>query len=116
MQTLRDYLLAQPRPIQIIKWLHMGPRTDLLRNIATERVPIETVLDAARADRALTYHVPLLFKMDEPELRITEQVSLRWRRGDPAQALNPPRTNNLDQCDADLGWHPLDCRHDRMGA
>lgn len=60
MQALRDYLLAQPRPAQIIKWLRIGPRTDLLRDIATGRVPAESLLDAARPDKALTYLRTLL--------------------------------------------------------
>jgi len=55
MRALRDYLLIQPSPAQIIKWLRMGPSTDLLRDIACGRVAIETVLDAPRPDKALNY-------------------------------------------------------------
>lgn len=60
MQALRDYLLTRPRPAQIIKWLRMGPSTDLLRDIASGRVPIETVLDAPRPSNPLIYLRTLL--------------------------------------------------------
>jgi len=60
MRTLRDYLLAQPRPAQVIKWLRMGPSTDLLRDIACGRVPVESVLDVPRPGRPLTYLRTLL--------------------------------------------------------
>jgi hypothetical protein len=60
MLALRDNLLAQPRPAQIIKWLHMGPSTNLLRDIASGRVPIETVLDAPRPSKPLIYLRTLL--------------------------------------------------------
>lgn len=60
MRALRDYLLAQPRPAQIIKWLRMGPSTDLLRDIASGRVPIDAVLDAPRPSKPLIYLRTLL--------------------------------------------------------
>jgi hypothetical protein len=60
MRTLRDYLLSQPRPAQVIKWLRMGPSTDLLRDIACGRVPVESVLDVPRPGRPLTYLRTLL--------------------------------------------------------
>ena len=60
MRALRGYLLAQPRPAQIIKWLRMGPSTGLLRDIASGRVPIETVLDAPRPNKSLIYLRTLL--------------------------------------------------------
>lgn len=60
MRVLRDYLLAQPRPAQIIKWLRMGPSTDLLREIASGRVPIDAVLDAPRPSKPLIYLRTLL--------------------------------------------------------
>lgn len=60
MRALRDYLLAQPRPAQIIKWLRMGPSTDLLRDIASGRVPVESVLDVARPSKPLIYLRTLL--------------------------------------------------------
>ncbi len=60
MQALRDYLLAQPRPAQIIKWLHMGPSTDLLRDIASARAAIESILDAPRPSKPLIYLRTLL--------------------------------------------------------
>jgi len=60
MQALRDYLLAQPRPAQIIKWLHMGPSTDLPRDIASARAPIESILDAPRPSKPLIYLRTLL--------------------------------------------------------
>lgn len=60
MQALRDYLLVQPRPAQIIKWLHMGPSTDLLRDIASGRAPIESVLDAPQPSKPLIYLRTLL--------------------------------------------------------
>lgn len=60
MRALRDYLLAQPRPAQIIKWLRMGPSTDLLRDIACGLVPVESVLDVPRPNRPLAYLRTLL--------------------------------------------------------
>lgn len=60
MQALRDYLLTQPRPAQIIKWFRMGPSTDLLRDIASERVPVESVLDVPRPSNPLIYLRTLL--------------------------------------------------------
>lgn len=60
MRALRDYLLAQPRPAQIIKWLHMGPSTDLLRDIASGRAPVESVLDVPRPSKPLIYLRTLL--------------------------------------------------------
>lgn len=60
MRALRDYLLVQPRPAQIIKWLRMGPSTDLLRDIASGRAPVETVLDAPRPSKPLIYLRTLL--------------------------------------------------------
>lgn len=60
MRALRDYLLTQPRPAQIIKWLRMGPSTDLLRDIASDRAPIESVLDAPRPSKPLIYLRTLL--------------------------------------------------------
>ena len=60
MRALRDYLLAQPRPAQVIKWLRMGPSTDLLRDIASGRVPVESVLDVPRPSKPLIYLRTLL--------------------------------------------------------
>lgn len=60
MRALRGYLLAQPRPAQIIKWLRMGPSTDLLREIASERVPVESVLDVPQPSKPLIYLRTLL--------------------------------------------------------
>lgn len=60
MRALRDYLLTQPRPAQIIKWLRMGPSTELLRDIASERVPVEAVLDVPRPSKPLIYLRTLL--------------------------------------------------------
>ncbi len=60
MRALRDYLAAQPRPAQIIKWLHMGPSTELLRDIASGRTPIESVLDTPRPSKPLSYLRTLL--------------------------------------------------------
>lgn len=60
MKTLREYLLAQPRPAQIIKWLRMGPSTDLLRDIASGRVPVESVLDIPQPSKPLIYLRTLL--------------------------------------------------------
>ena len=60
MQALRDHLLAQPRPAQIIKWLRMGPSTALLRDIASGRASLDAVLDAPRPSKPLTYLRTLL--------------------------------------------------------
>ncbi|WP_448655847.1 hypothetical protein [Microbacterium lacticum] len=60
MRVLRDYLLVQPRPAQIIKWLRMGPSTDLLRDIASSRASIDAVLDAPRPSKPLIYLRTLL--------------------------------------------------------
>lgn len=60
MRALRDYLLAQPRPAQVIKWLRMGPSTDMLRDIASGRVPVESILDAPRPSKPLIYLRTLL--------------------------------------------------------
>lgn len=60
MRALRDYLLAQPRPAQVIKWLRMGPSTDMLRDIASGRVPVESVLDIPRPNKPLIYLRTLL--------------------------------------------------------
>lgn len=60
MRALRDYLLTRPRPAQIIKWLHLGPSTDLLRDIASGRAPIESVLDSPRPSKPLIYLRTLL--------------------------------------------------------
>ncbi|MGO1507769.1 MAG: hypothetical protein ACTIKQ_04660 [Microbacterium sp.] len=60
MRALRDYLLDQPRPAQIIKWLRMGPSTDVLRDIASGRVPVESVLDVPRPGKPLIYLRTLL--------------------------------------------------------
>ncbi len=60
MRALRDYLLAQPRPAQIIKWLRMGPSTDLLRDISSGRASIDAVLDAPRPSKPLIYLRTLL--------------------------------------------------------
>lgn len=60
MQALRDYLLAQPRPAQVIKWLRMGPSTDLLRDIASGRASIDAVLDTPRPSKPLIYLRTLL--------------------------------------------------------
>lgn len=60
MRALRDYLLAQPRPAQVIKWLRMGPSTNVLRDIASGRVPVESVLDVPRPNKPLIYLRTLL--------------------------------------------------------
>ena len=60
MRALRDYLLVQPRPAQIIKWLRMGPSTDVLRDIASGQVPVESVLDVPRPSKPLIYLRTLL--------------------------------------------------------
>lgn len=60
MRALRDYLLAQPRPAQVIKWLRTGPSTDMLRDIASGRVPVESILDAPRPSKPLIYLRTLL--------------------------------------------------------
>lgn len=60
MQALRDYLLAQPRPAQVIKWLRIGPSTDLLRDIASGRASIDAVLDTPRPSKPLIYLRTLL--------------------------------------------------------
>lgn len=60
MRALRDYLLAQPRPAQIIKWLRMGPSTALLHDIASGRAPVDMVLDAPRPSKPLIYLRTLL--------------------------------------------------------
>lgn len=60
MRALRDYLLAQPRPAQVIKWLRMGPSTDVLHDIASGRAPIDTVLDAPRPSKPMIYLRKLL--------------------------------------------------------
>lgn len=60
MGALRTYLLAQPRPAQVIKWLRIGPSTDLLRAIASGRVPVESVLDDPRPSKPLIYLRTLL--------------------------------------------------------
>jgi len=60
MRALRDYLLVQPRPAQIIKWLRMGPSTDMLRAIASGQVPVESVLDVLRPSKPLIYLRTLL--------------------------------------------------------
>jgi hypothetical protein len=60
MRALRDYLLAQPRPTQVIKWLRMGPSTEMLRDIASGRVPVESVLDVPRPNKPLIYLRTLL--------------------------------------------------------
>ncbi len=60
MRALRDYLLAQPRPAQVIKWLRMGPSTDVLRDIASGRVAVESILDVPRPSKPLIYLRTLL--------------------------------------------------------
>ncbi len=60
MRALRDYLLARPRPAQIIKWLRMGPSTALLRDIASSRASLDAVLDAPRPSKPLIYLRTLL--------------------------------------------------------
>jgi hypothetical protein len=60
MLALRDYLLTQPRPAQIIKWLQMGPSTGLLRDIASGRAPVESVLDSPRPSKSMVYLRTLL--------------------------------------------------------
>jgi hypothetical protein len=60
MRALSDYLLAQPRPAQIIKWLRMGPSTNVLRDIASGRVPVESILDVPRPSKPLIYLRTLL--------------------------------------------------------
>ena len=60
MRALRNYLLVQPRPAQVIKWLRMGPSTDVLRDIASGRVPVESILDAPRPGKPLIYLRTLL--------------------------------------------------------
>lgn len=60
MAALRDYLLARPRPAQIIKWLRVGPSTDLLREIASGQTSVESVLEHPRPGRPLVYLRTLL--------------------------------------------------------
>lgn len=60
MRALRDYLLVQPRPAQVIKWLRMGPSTDLLRDIASGRLQVDSVLDVPRPSKPIIYLRTLL--------------------------------------------------------
>lgn len=56
MRKLRDYLLAQPRPKQIVKWLARGPHADLLRDIAQGRAELtEELFTDADAGKGLWY-------------------------------------------------------------
>lgn len=41
LRRLQVYLLQQPRPAQIVKWLHRGPHVGLLRAIALGNKPLE---------------------------------------------------------------------------
>lgn len=79
MRALREYLLTRPRPAQIIKWLHMGPSTYLLRDIASGRVPIETVLDDPRPTKPLIYLRTLLIDANAlPRDVATMRQLLAW--------------------------------------
>ncbi|MBK7904664.1 MAG: hypothetical protein IPJ97_18415 [Proteobacteria bacterium] len=55
-----DDILTGPDGAQIIKWLRMGPSTDVLRDIASGQVPVESVLDVPRPSKPLIYLRTLL--------------------------------------------------------
>ncbi len=79
MRALRNYLLAQPRPAQIIKWLRMGPSTDMLRDIASGQVPVESVLDVPRPSKPLTYLRTLLLDAGAlPRDRAATRQLMAW--------------------------------------
>lgn len=78
MQMLYAYLMQQPRPAQIIKWLHMGPHTDLLRDIATEAKPLtEETFTAAVGGKGLLYLRALLADSGALPLEHTDLARLR---------------------------------------
>lgn len=79
MRALRNYLLVQPRPAQIIKWLRMGPSTDLLRDIASGRVQVESVLDDPRPSKPIIYLRTLLLDAGAlPHDTAATRQSMAW--------------------------------------
>lgn len=61
MQVLFNYLTQLPRPEQIIKWLHMGPHTDLLHEVAIGVRPLtEQTLATAEGGKGLLHLRSLL--------------------------------------------------------
>lgn len=78
MRLLRDYLMQQPRPVQIIKWLRIGPHTDLLRDIATGAKPLsEETFAAATGGKGLLYLRALLADSGAFPIGHTELARLR---------------------------------------
>lgn len=78
MQLLVEHLLRQPRPEQIIKWLRMGPHTDLLHDIATGAKPLnEKTLATAHGGKGLIYLQTLLAESGALPHQESELVRLR---------------------------------------
>lgn len=78
MQMLCDYLMQQPRPAQIIKWLHLGPHADLLRDIAIGAKPLaEETFTTAAGGKGLLYLRALLADSGAFPIEHTDLARLR---------------------------------------
>ena len=105
MQLLFDHLLRQPRPEQIIKWLRMGPHTDLLHEIATGAKPLnEKTLATADGGKGLIYLQTLLAESGALPHEESELFRLRAWCDKQLTVLPPPDKIVLTQY---LKWELL---------